>query len=91
MELRLRTLLLISILAAATIAVAAIGLPRLGVDPLAFRTPATPTAPAVGTQTLAGQRITFADESATWDWQATCQDALATWVSSRPTPSARSG
>lgn len=86
MELRLRTLLLISLLAAVAIAVAAVGLPRLGIDPLAFRTHVTPTAQATGTQSLAGQRITFADESATWDWQATCQDALATWVQQSPDP-----
>ena len=84
MELRLRTLLLL--LAVAAIAVAAIGLPRLGIGPLAFRTPSTPTAQAVGTQTLAGQRITFADESAAWDWQAACQEALATWVQQSPDP-----
>lgn len=84
MELRLRTLLLISLLAAAAIAVAAIGLPRLGIDLLALWTPATPTAQAADTPTLAGQRVTFADESAAWDWQATCQDALATWVQQSP-------
>lgn len=65
---------------------AAIGLPRLGIDPLAFVRPATPTAPAAVAQTLAGQRITFADESAIWDWQAACQDALATWVQQSPNP-----
>lgn len=86
MELRLRTLLFILLLAAAIIAVAAIGLPRLEIGPLAFRTPATPTVQAAGTQTLAGQRITFADESAAWDWQAACQDALAAWVRQSPDP-----
>jgi hypothetical protein len=39
--------------------------------------PATQTA---GTQPLASQLITFTDDSAAWDWQVTCQDALATWV-----------
>ncbi len=86
MELRLRTLLLISLLAAAAIAVAATGLPRLGIGPLALWTPATPTAQAADTPTLAGQRITFADESVAWDWQAACQDALATWVQQSPNP-----
>jgi len=86
MELRLRTLLFILLLAVATIAVAAIGVPRLGIGPLALRTPATPTAQAADTPTLAGQRVTFADESATWDWQTTCQDALATWVQQSPDP-----
>jgi len=56
MELRLRTLLFILLLAAIAIAAAAIGLPRLGIDPLAFRTSTTPTVQAAGTQTLAGQR-----------------------------------
>ncbi len=86
MEIRLRPVLLILLLAAAAIAAAAVGLPRLGISPLAFRTPAAPTARAAVTQTLAGQRITFADESAAWAWQAACQDALATWVQQSPTP-----
>lgn len=86
MELRLRTLLFILLLAAAAIAVAAIGLPRLGIDLLAVGRPATPTAQAASTQTLAGQRITFADESVAWDWQAACQDTLAAWVQQSPDP-----
>ena len=45
MEIRLRPILLILLLAAAAIAAAVIGLPRLGIGPLAFGTPATPTAP----------------------------------------------
>lgn len=84
MELRLRTLLFILLLAAAIIAVAAIGLPHLGIDLPAFGRPATPTAQIAATQTLAGQRITFADKSADWDWQAACQDALAAWVRQSP-------
>jgi len=84
MELRLRTLLLISLLAAAAIAAAAIGVPLLGIDPLALWTPAAPTAQATGTPTLASQRVTFADESAAWDWQVTCADALQAWVKGYP-------
>lgn len=86
MEIRLRPILLILLLAAAAIAAVASGLPRLGIDPLAFGRPATPTVQAAVTQTLAGQRITFADASAAWDWQPACQDALATWVRQSPNP-----
>lgn len=86
MEIRLRLILLILLLAAAAIATAAIGLSRLGIGPLAFRSPATPTTPVAPTQALASQRITFADESTAWDWQATCQDALAAWVRQSPNP-----
>jgi len=86
MEIRLRPILLIVLLAAAAIAASVVGLPRLGIAPLAFGTPATPTTQAAVTQTLASQRIIFADDSATWDWQVTCQDALATWVQQSPNP-----
>lgn len=86
MELRLRTLLLLSLLAAVAIAAAAIGLPRLEIDLPAFKTPVTPIAQANTTQTLASQRITFTDKSAAWDWQVTCQDALAAWVQQSPDP-----
>lgn len=85
MEIRLRPVLLVLILAAA-ITAAVIGLPRLRFGPLASGTPAAPTAPAAGTQTLASQRITFADDSAAWDWQDACQNALATWVQQSPNP-----
>jgi hypothetical protein len=85
-EIRLRHILLILLLAAAAIAVAAIGLPRLQVGPLAFGTPATATAEAAVTQTLASQRITFTDDSAAWDWRAACQDTLAIWVQQSPNP-----
>lgn len=86
MEIRLRPILLILLLTAAAVATAVIGLPRLEIGPLAFRRPATPTAAAAVTQTLASQRIAFTDESAAWDWQATCQDALAIWVRQSPNP-----
>jgi len=86
MEIRLRPILLILLLATVTTAAAVIGLPRLQIGPLAFRARATPTAPAVMTQTLASQLITFADESTAWDWQATCQDDLATWVQQSSNP-----
>lgn len=86
MEIRLRPILLILLLAAAAIAAAAIGLPRLGIDPLAFGRAATPTVQAAITQTRAAQRITFADDSAAWDWQPVCQDALAAWVQQSPYP-----
>jgi len=86
MEIRLRPVLLILLLAAAAIVAAAVGLPRLGISPQAFRTPATPMAQAALTQTLASHRITFVDESAAWDWQAACQDALAAWVQQSPNP-----
>jgi len=86
MEIRLRPILLILFFAAAAIAAAVVGLPRLGIGPLTFGTPAAPTILASVTQTLASQRITFTDESAIWDWQATCQDALATWVQQSPNP-----
>lgn len=86
MEIRLRPVLLILLLAAAVVVAVALGLPRLGVDLPAFGRPATPTAQAIGTRTLANQRITFADESAAWDWQVACQEALATWVRPSPNP-----
>ncbi len=86
MEIRLRPVLLILLLAAAGVAAVALGLPRLGIGPLAFVRPATPTAQATIIQTLASQRIAFADESAAWDWQVACQDALATWVQQSPNP-----
>ncbi len=86
MEIRLRPILLILLLLAAAIAATAIGLPRLGIDLPVFGRPAVPTAQAAVTRTLVGQRITFADESAAWDWQPSCQDALATWVQQSPNP-----
>ena len=78
MELRLRTLLMILLLAAG-VAVAAIALPRFGSDAPGATDPTaslTPTAAAP----LAGGPITFADASAAWDWQVACADALKTWV-----------
>lgn len=86
MEIRLRPILLILLLLAAAIVATAIGLPRLGISLPAFGRPATPTGQAAVAQTPAGQRITFADESAAWDWQATCQDTLAIWVQQSPDP-----
>jgi hypothetical protein len=86
MEIRLRPILLLLLLAAAATATAVIGLPRLQIGPLAFGTPASSTVPATITQTLASQRITFTDQSAAWDWQAACQDALASWVRQSPNP-----
>lgn len=52
----------------------------------ASRTPTVSPAQGTETQAPANQLITFADESATWDWQAACQDALATWVQQSPDP-----
>jgi hypothetical protein len=86
MEIRLRPILLILFFAAIVIAAVVIGLPRLQIGPLAFGTPAEPTVQAVITQTLASQLITFTDASATWDWQATCQEALQTWLQQSPKP-----
>ncbi len=81
-----KTVLLILLLAAAVIAAAAIELTWLPGGLLALGTSATPTIQAVVTQAPTNQLITFADESATWDWRATCQDALATWVQPSPNP-----
>jgi len=86
MEIRLRPVLLILLLAAVAITTAAIGLPRLRGGAPASGTPNLPPILAAVTQAPANQLITFADESATWDWQVTCQDALATWVQQSPDP-----
>lgn len=83
MEIRLRPILFILLLVAAIAAAAVGALPRLGFDLPAFWRPAPP-APVPAMAPPAGQRITFADESAAWDWQATCQDALAAWVQRSP-------
>lgn len=84
MELRLRTLLLILLLAAG-VAVAAIALPRFGSDAPGAKDPTASLTPTTAVP-LAGGPITFADESATWDWQATCVDALQAWVKGYPYP-----
>jgi hypothetical protein len=87
MEIRLHhNISLILLLAAVALAAAALALPRQQISPLASGIPAAPTPQAAVTQTLSGQRITFADESAAWDWQATRQDDLATWVQQSPNP-----
>jgi hypothetical protein len=89
MEIRLRPVLFILLLAVAVIAAAAIGPARLRGGAPASGTPAVPTIAAAMTQTLASLLITFADESATWDWQVSCEDPGRRGFNTLPT--ARSG
>jgi len=85
MELRLRTLLVILLLAIGLVVAAAVARQRLGRGAPGAPTPMASQAPTPVVSPASGP-ITFADKSATWDWQVTCQDALQAWVQQSPNP-----